>query len=207
VTDLASLLEHEELRAQLERARGLGFLGPGPVAAHIEHTAGFLSALEAVTGTVVDLGSGGGVPGLIIGVARPDLVLLLLDATATRCRFLESAVARLALRATVVEGRAEVVGHGPHRGTADAVVARSFGPPAATAECAAPLLRPGGLLVVSEPPSADGSRWPAGPLADLGLEVGPRSTTSPIVQVLRQRAPCPAGYPRRDGLPAKRPLF
>ena len=108
----AALLEHERLLAQLERARGLGFLGPGPVEAHIEHTAGFLDAIERVTGTVVDLGSGGGVPGLIIGVARPDLDVLLLDATASRCRFLEHAVRELDLAATVVEGRAEAVGHG-----------------------------------------------------------------------------------------------
>lgn len=207
MADLRALLDHEQLRAQLERARALGFLGPGPVRAHIEHAVGFLDALATVTGTVVDLGSGGGVPGLIVGLARPDLALVLIDATATRCRFLESAVGSLDLDATVVEGRAEVVGHGPLRGTVEAVVARSFGPPAATAECAAPLLRPGGLLVVSEPPTADGARWPAGPLARLGLAVGARSTTSPLVQTLHQVDPCPADRPRRVGLPAKRPLF
>lgn len=207
MADLSALLEHHSLLAQLERARALGFLGPGPARAHIEHAAGFLAALEATTGTVVDLGSGGGVPGLVIGVARPDLALVLVDAAAARCRFLETAVDRLALDATVVEGRAEHIGRGPRRGTADAVVARSFGPPAATAECAAPLLRVGGLLVVSEPPVPDPSRWPADGLETLGLEVGRRSPGSPIVQVLRQVAACPAAYPRRDGLPAKRPLF
>ncbi len=205
--DLSALLEHDVLLAQLERARALGFLGPGPVRAHIEHAAGFLTALEATRGTVVDLGSGGGVPGLIIGVARPDLTLVLIDAATARCRSLETAVERLALHATVVEGRAELIGRGPHRGTADAVVARSFGPPAPTAECAAPLLVAGGLLVVSEPPEPDASRWPAGGLACLGMEVGARSPGSPVVQVLHQVAVCPAAYPRRDGLPAKRPLF
>lgn len=205
--DLSALLRHDALLAQLDRARALGFLGPGPVERHIEHAAGFLDALGATSGTVVDLGSGGGVPGLIIGVARPDLALVLVDAAATRCRFLQSAVERLGLHATVVEGRAELIGRGPHRGTADAVVARSFGPPAATAECAAPLLRAGGLLVVSEPPEPDPSRWPADGVACLGMEVGPRSPGSPVVQLLRQVAVCPDAYPRRDGLPAKRPLF
>ena len=174
----------EPLLAQLERARSLGFLGPGPVAAHIEHAEAFLAALEGVTGTLIDLGSGGGVPGLVLGVARPDLTLLLLDARATRCRFLEAAVAALDLAAEVVEGRAEAIGHGPRRGTADAVVARSFGPPAATAECASPLLRVGGRLVVSEPPTVEGTRWPVEPLADLGLVLGPRSAAAPTVQVL-----------------------
>jgi 16S rRNA (guanine527-N7)-methyltransferase len=207
VADLPALLEHDQLLAQLTRARGLGFLGPGPVQAHIEHTVGFLIALEATTGTVVDLGSGGGVPGLVIGVARPDLALILVDARGARCRFLEEAVDELALEATVVEGRAELIGRGPLRGTADAVVARSFGPPSVTVECAAPLLRLGGLLIVSEPPVLDPSRWPADQVAALGMQVGPRSPGSPTMQVLRQVTACPAAYPRRDGLPAKRPLF
>ena len=154
MADLAPLLGHTPLLTQLERARSLGFLGPGPVTAHIEHTAAFLDALADTPGRIVDLGSGGGVPGLVIGVARPDLEVVLLDATAKRCRFLEQAVEVLALRASVVEGRAEVVGHGPLRGTATAVVARSFGSPAATAECAAPLLARDGQLARERAPRA-----------------------------------------------------
>jgi 16S rRNA (guanine527-N7)-methyltransferase len=190
----------------LGRSRSLGFLGPGPVEDHLDHARGFVAALETVQGRVVDLGSGGGVPGLIVAEARPDLEVILVDATAKRCRFLEGAVATLGLRARVVEGRAEDVGRGELRGAVDAVVARSFGRPAPTAECAAPLLRVGGLLVVSEPPDGD-DRWPAGPLRALGLVPGARTTRSPVLQVLDQVAACPAEYPRRDGVPAKRPLF
>lgn len=204
---VTELLGHAVLLPQLERARALGYLGPGPVAAHIHHATAYLAALEDVAGTVADLGSGGGVPGLIIGVARPDLALVLVEASAKRCRFLDAAVAALDLSAEVVEGRAEVVGHGVRRGTVDAVVARSFGVPAATAECAAPLLRTGGVLVVSEPPAPVAERWPDAGLAKLGMERGALSTTAPAVQVLRQRTLCPAAFPRRDGLPAKRPLF
>lgn len=204
---LAELLDHRPLLDQLERARELGFLGPGPVADHIQHASGYLVALEGISGTVVDLGSGGGVPGLIIGVARSGLSLVLVEAGTRRCRFLEAAVAALDLDASVVEGRAEVVGRGELRGRAQAVVARSFGSPAATAECAAPLLGPGGLLVVSEPPEPSPDRWPAAGLSQLGLVLGPRSAGSPVMQSLYQRSPCPPTYPRRDGLPAKRPLF
>lgn len=203
----AALRTHPALLAQLERARSLGFLGPGPVAEHIDHATGFLHALTGVAGTVVDLGSGGGVPGLIIGVARPDLQLLLLDATAKRCRFLEQAVATLALSATVVEGRAETVGRSARRGSADAVVARAFGGPGATAECGAPLLRLGGLLLVSEPPEPVPTRWKPEGLAAVGLTLGHRAEGSPVVQALHQTAGCPSIYPRRDGLPGKRPLF
>ncbi len=204
---MASALEHEPLLAQLARARALGFLGPGPVEDHVRHATGFVDALAGVTGTVVDLGSGGGVPALILGVARPDLVLVLIEATAKRCRFLEAAAVALGLTATVEEGRAEVLARGGHRGQADAVVARSFGAPAVTAECAAPFLRVGGRLVVSEPPDPAAARWPPAGLARLGLVLGPRSSGPPVVQVLHQADPCPAEYPRRDGLPAHRPLF
>jgi 16S rRNA (guanine527-N7)-methyltransferase len=204
---VSALLGHGPLLAQLERARGLGFLGPGAVQAHIEHAGGFLTMLQSVSGAVADLGSGGGVPGLIVGVARPELSLMLIEATAKRCRFLEEAVRALGLHAQVVEGRAEDIGRGPLRGSLDAVLARSFGSPAATAECAAPLLAVGGLLVVSEPPAPAPERWPVPELATLGLALGPRSATSPVMQLLRQERPCPERFPRRDGLPTKRPLF
>jgi 16S rRNA (guanine527-N7)-methyltransferase len=194
------------LLEQLARARALGFLGPGPVEDHVAHAAGFLHALAPVAGRVIDLGSGGGVPGLVVAVARPDLEVVLVDATAKRCRFLESAVAALGLTTAVVEGRAEVVGRGPLRASATAVVARSFGSPAVTAECAAPLLALGGLLVVSEPP-AGAERWPQGPLAQLGLTPLRRSVGGPVMQTLQQTAVCPDRFPRRDGMPAKQPLF
>jgi 16S rRNA (guanine527-N7)-methyltransferase len=175
----------------------------------VRHSHGFVSALETVRGTVGDLGSGGGVPGLPLALARPDLELVLIDAGHRRVVFLEEAVAALGLgdRVRVVEGRAEEVGRGPLRGTLDAVVARSFGPPAPTAECAAPLLRVGGRLVVSEPPEGGAARWPTPGIELLGLRATSAVPGPPRLQVLEQVAPCPAEYPRRDGVPAKRPLF
>jgi 16S rRNA (guanine527-N7)-methyltransferase len=101
------------------------------------------------------------------------------------------------------------------RGRYDLVVARGFGPPAVTAECAAPFLELGGRLVVSDPPDeppdrgeGGGSRrWPTAPLAALGL-APERSFAQPYhYQALRQVAPCPDRYPRRTGVPRKRPLF
>ena len=197
-----------ELMAQLERARALGRLGPGPALDHLVHAQAFLDALVGVEGRVIDLGSGGGVPGLPVAVARPDLELVLLDASARRCEFLRGAVEAIGLtaRVTVVVGRAEELGRGDLRGTAGAVISRSFGRPSATAECAAPLLALGGRLIVSEPPDA-GDRWPAAGVGMLGLSpLGPAQGT-PKIQVLEQRKPCPETYPRRDGVPAKRPLF
>jgi 16S rRNA (guanine527-N7)-methyltransferase len=196
-----------ELIAVLERSRALGFLGPGPIGDHVDHAAGFVRALVDLTGRVVDLGSGGGVPGLVLATARPDLEVVLVDAMAKRCEFLEAAVATLGLsQVRVVHGRAEVVGRSSLRASAAAVVARSFGPPAVTAECAAPLLRPGGRLVVSEPPESV-DRWDAVGLALVGLRLDHRTSTIPTLQVLVQTTPCPDRFPRRDGMPAKRPLF
>lgn len=197
-----------ELLAQLERSRSLGLLGPGPAVDHLVHAQAYLDALVGVQGRVVDLGSGGGVPGLPVAVARPDLELVLLDASARRCDFLRSAVDALGLgsRISVVVGRAEALGRTELRGSANAVISRSFGPPSATAECAAPLLAVGGRLVVSEPPDAT-DRWPAAGVGLLGLApLGP-PTGTPRIQLLEQRTICPDQYPRRDGIPTKRPLF
>src|SRR5690349_18326055 len=97
----------------LERSRALGFLGPGPIEAQRTHAEAFLAALAPGPGTIVDLGSGGGVPGLVVADARRDCHVVLLDATAKRCRFLEWAVTALELDATVAEGRAEELAHGP----------------------------------------------------------------------------------------------
>ena len=197
------------LLAALERARTLGVLGPGPIDTHIAHAVGFVDALVSVPGgaLVVDLGSGDGVPGLVVAEARPDLRMVLLDAMEKRTALLDDAVVAMAMadRVRVVTGRAEILGRDDElRGTAAVVTARSFGPPAATAECAAPLLAIGGLLVVSEPPDGP-DRWPTVELAALGME--PNDIEVPGMMVLRQAALCPETYPRRNGLPAKRPLF
>lgn len=199
----------DDLLAWLERSRQLGLLGPAAVVDHVLHAGGFLDALAAVEGRVIDLGSGGGVPGLVIALARRELEVVLLEAMDKRCDFLRNAAAGLRLsNVRVVQERAEMTGRGALRGSADAVVARGFGPPAVTAECAAPLLRVGGLLAVSEPPEGvGGDRWPSQPLAALGLQPRVRRAGPPAIQMLEQAVACPPRYPRRVGVPAKRPLF
>lgn len=192
----------------LDRARRLGVLGPGPVRDHITHADRFVTELDDLSpgALVIDLGSGAGIPGLVVAEARPDLRVLLLDSLERRTALLDEAVGDLGWghRVTVLLGRAEDVGRRPEwRGGADAVTARSFGPPATTAECAAPFLRLGGRLVVSEPPEGP-DRWPADGLATLGMVAADAGVG---VRVLRQSAPCPDRFPRRVGLPAKRPLF
>lgn len=200
------------LRTVLERSKDLGFLGPGPVMFHVEHTQGFTLAVGDAT-NLLDLGSGGGVPGLILAHDLPATRIVLLDAMARRCRFLESAVVELGLeqRVQVRCGRAEELARDPAlRSAFDVVVTRGFGPPSVTAECAVGFLAGNGSrLLVSEPPGAAGAgRWPHAGLEQLGLQAREQvRTPSSTIQVLDLVRPVDDRFPRRTGVPAKRPLF
>ncbi len=166
---------------------------------------------------MVDLGSGGGLPGLVVAEAWHEVAMVLLEANRRRAAFLRRAVERLELsgRVTVLEERAEVCGRQEgFRGAFDGVLARSFGRPAVVAECAAPLLKVGGWLLVSEPPPrvpATGSEGgPDGPpsLCNVWVSSPPNCVHQEFeFQALRQAAPCPDRFPRRNGVPAKKPLF
>ena len=212
----------DALCSALREAHDHGFLGPGPVEAHVRHAVGFVRAYEdcrvEAPARVADLGSGGGVPALVLIEMWPATSFLLIDSNKRRADFLERVVATLRTRdcpeATARRGslevscsRAEDVGRGPMRASYDLVTARSFGPPAVTAECAAPLLRAGGVLIVSEPPDSDGRRWPATGLANLGLGVGGVRGEPFSFFVAEQVSDCPPTYPRRVGVPGRRPLF
>lgn len=205
-----------ELTDLLTESRQLGFLGPGPVEAHITHAATFASAVPEAPVRALDLGAGGGLPGLVLAVTVwPETSWWFLDAQERRTDFLHRAVHRLGLadRVRIVTARAEDYARAPGvRGTFDLVAARSFSTPAVTAECAAPLLRRDGLLVVSEPPTqSPGDRWPESGLAILGFgpaeaAVGEEPAPVHVVRI-PLRGPTDNRFPRRTGVPAKRPLF
>lgn len=201
----------DELVAVLTRAQAAGFLGPGPVAAHIEHADAYVRAWGGPPpGRLIDLGSGGGVPGLVLAIRWPDAEVALLEVSGRRAAFLRAATVALGIdgRVLVVQARAEAAGHDPAlRGSFDLACARGFGPPAVTAECAAPFLRVGGRLIVSEPPAPDPTRWSVEGLATLGLGPPVIVSDGASVAVLVQETPCPDRYPRRIGVPAKRPLW
>ncbi len=198
----------------LERSRSLGALSERPLVVQILHAWSFGDAASvegpATAGPVLDLGSGGGLPGLVLAHRWPGRPMVLLDAARRRCELLEDAVAACGLDGAVrvVCERAEVAGREPElRGRFGLVVARSFGPPPVVAECAAPFLQVGGVLVVSDPPDGGADRWPSDGLADVGL-VPLQAVTEPVhLQVLQQQRACPERYPRRVGVPSKRPIY
>jgi 16S rRNA (guanine527-N7)-methyltransferase len=201
----------------LERAQGLGYVGPGPIDPHIEHASAFGRAIEQFLGlipaSVADLGSGGGLPALVLAARWPETRFALVEGMARRARFLRRAVAELQWneRVAVVEARGEDAAHDPQFRAAFAVVtARSFAGPAATAEIGTGFLPVGGVLAVSEPPTSRDDRWPAGPLLELGLAppeiVGDPDATAHFA-LLRKIGPVNDDIPRLRALSTRRPRW
>jgi 16S rRNA (guanine527-N7)-methyltransferase len=146
-------------------------------------------------GPVVDVGSGGGVPGIPLAVSLPTRNVTLLESNGRKCEFLEQWAPR---NAVVVQGRAE-----DHETDVYGVaVAKALAPPPVAAEWCLPLVQPGGAAVLWVGPNVDAdhvdrvSRRLGGKLAS--LEKG--------LLVLEKLAPTPPGFPRRTGRARKRPL-
>ncbi|MDP4835478.1 MAG: class I SAM-dependent methyltransferase, partial [Ilumatobacteraceae bacterium] len=123
------------LTAILQRAQAQGVLGARPIAEVLAHARGFVAALPDDAVSVVDLGSGAGIPGLVIALDRPTLRVTLVDRRASRVDTLQRAIIALgwADRVVAVESDAEVMSRDPaFQGTFDVVVARGFADPAIT---------------------------------------------------------------------------
>jgi len=164
------LSDDEALLSALRAIRARGAIGEVSLEQAIVHAEQFVAALPAEVGTLIDLGSGGGLPGLVIALRRPEVYVTLVERRQSRADLLSRAVrslglsAHVAVRATDVRIVAEL-----SHGTFDVVTARSFAAPSITARWAGVLLRAGGRLVVSEPPIDDVDRWPVRLLASSGL--------------------------------------
>ncbi len=166
------------------------------------------------TGTrVVDVGAGAGLPGLPLRLVRPDLRLTLLEANRRRAAFLVQACARLGLAdVQVVAERAEVAGHDPaHREVYEAAVARALAPMPVLAELCLPLVMVGGRLLAmkTEPAEVEAAATVLRRLGGELLEVAPAPSAARrrgSVAVVAKVRPTPAEYPRRPGVPGRRPL-
>ena len=162
---------------------------------------------------VVDVGSGGGLPGLPLKIARPDLSMTLIEADQAKAAFLVRACATLGLQGVeVVARRAEEVGQDPvYREAFDVAVARALAPMPVLAELCLPLVRVGGRLLAQKTGSedVDGALRAidavGGALNRVVAAPSPARRAGTIVIVDKVRS-TPAAYPRRPGVPARKPL-
>ena len=172
---------------------------------------------RSVAGTrLIDIGAGAGFPGLPLKIVCPSIQLTLVEATAKKVRFLEHLREQLALDGiTIINGRAEELGQDPaHREGYDWAVARAVAEMPVLAELTLPFARIGGLVVAMKAATAEAEAAAAGhAMALLGGELAkiiplqlPGLAEERRLVVVRKTACTPAAYPRRAGMPAKRPL-
>jgi 16S rRNA (guanine527-N7)-methyltransferase len=171
-----------------------------PVEARRVHLDGSLVALETVRrfeGSIVDVGSGGGAPGIPLAAALPEREVTLLESSHRKCAFLERWAGELP-NLRVLCGRAEeqpVDGFG-------VAVAKALALPPVAAEWCLPLVAPGGAAVLFVGPSAEARR-----VAAVAEQLAAELVESPPgLFVLLKHGPTPPGFPRRPGIARKRPL-
>jgi len=206
--------QRDALESAWTSARAAGVLGPADITEIDEHAAGFLPAALSLSGEVplraIDMGTGAGIPGVLLAVALPRSTWRLVDADGSRLVHARAAVACLGLddRVMVAHARVDELGHEPGwRGSADLVVARLFGPPSEVLECGLPLVARAGRLVVSVARSRL-SEWS-------GLDLGPfgamiertwDTATGAYVAVARTGAELDDRLPRRPAARRRAPL-
>ena len=165
---------------------------------HLDESLAALETVRRFEGPIVDVGSGGGAPGIPLAHALPDREVTLLEATRRKCDFLERWTGELP-NLRVVCGRAEE----QPLDTWGVAVAKALAPPPVAAEWCLPLVAPGGAAVLYVGPTAQADRVArAADLLAAELEPDP----PPGLLVLRKLAPTPPGFPRRPGVARKRPL-
>jgi 16S rRNA (guanine527-N7)-methyltransferase len=154
-----------------------------------------LPLVSAEADPIVDVGSGGGAPGIPLALALPDRDVVLLEASERKSVFLR---AHAPPNARVLRGRAE----GQETDWAGCAVAKALAPPPVAVEWCLPLVRPGGAVFLLVGPSADADR--VGAAAE--RLSGRLESADDGILALRKLGPTPPGFPRRPGVARKRPL-
>jgi 16S rRNA (guanine527-N7)-methyltransferase len=164
---------------------------------HVDESLAALDVVRQFEGSIVDVGSGGGAPGIPLAAQLPDRQVTLLESNRRKCAFLERWGRELP-NVAVVCGRAEeqpVDNWG-------VAVAKALASPPVAAEWCLPLVAPGGVTVLFVGPSAEKNR-----VARVAEQLAAGLAESPPgLLVLRKLGPTPAGFPRRPGVARKRPL-
>lgn len=206
-----------ELLAWNKRVNLTAISDPGEV--ELRHFADSLTCLKGLAAIlerhpaarIIDVGSGAGFPGLPLKLARPEIRLTLLDSVGKKTAFLEHLVARLSLpNVEVVTARAEELARSAeHRDAYDAAVSRAVAALPVLLELCLPFLRPGGRLVATRGGDLAQQQAEAGrAVRELTARFGPSlpGLRGSGLVVVDKLGPTPARYPRRTGVPAKRPL-
>lgn len=242
---LAGLAEPDSAVERLERLAEIlereaiprGFLGPseGPkmAARHVLEAAALATVLQP-TGTLIDVGSGAGLPGIVLAGLWRDGEIVLIEPQARRAAFLRRLVSELGLgRCSVRQSTAEEAARSDLREAADAVVARAVALPPVALELTLPLARVGGdvAIPVGHPREAAGGREESTGPTEPFREAGPdEAAVGPVAELLggghpalrrfevpgapgarwvmlvRKLRSTPDRYPRRPGVPRRRPL-
>lgn len=200
-----NLREYERLLASWPGVLSRSVEDPRPL---VEDSLVLLDHLDGVR-SLIDVGSGGGMPGIPLKIALPQLQVTLLESDGRKAAFLVEAAAQLGLDVAVAAERAETAGRGPLRESFDAAVCRALGPMPVVAELCLPFVRVGGsLLAMRTAEEEAGAAYAL--LGGSDPEVVPapsEARTRGVVVRVPKLAPTPARYPRRPGLPARRPLL
>ena len=218
---LSALLESagvgSELRAPLSlfgalvlvANRNVNLTGAKSAEALAEHLLDSLTVVPYIREPYVDVGSGGGFPGIPVAIAT-GICVTLIEATAKKAAFLEATLERLDLRGNVIPRRAEAVGHeDAYRERFASATARALSGAATVAELTLPLIAPGGVAVLQRGRVDDRERRS---LEDAALMLGGRIESEVALEgerrilLLEKEHPTPGRFPRRSGIPEKRPL-
>lgn len=180
---------------------------------HIQDSLTLLPLLAELSdgARVIDVGSGGGCPGIPLAICMPHLQFALLEATGKKAAFLERVSGQLELaNVTVLTGRAETFAafKSPHREAYDAAIARAVGPLSVVSELTVPFVRMGGQALLIKGQKADEELDAStGALQTLKVvHAGTVDTATGRIIVLEKRVATPRTYPRRDGEPKRVPL-
>lgn len=163
---------------------------------------------------LIDVGTGNGIPGIVLGILHPTWTLHLLDSNTRKCGFLDVFVKSHAMRHVhIVCDRAEILGHKAQRETYDMAISRALGKLPTALELALPFIKTGGTLIVSHGTTWEKELARSAKALDLLLTefVKPISYTLGknhfTAMIFKKKAPTPERYPRAVGIPEKRPLL
>jgi len=193
----------------LEATRRVNLTAARTAEALVPHLLDALTLAPFVRGALVDVGAGGGLPGIPLALATAQRVTLV-EAVAKKADFLENALTRLGLDGVVRAGRAEVLAHDPAlRGTFLTATARAVGSASTVAELTLPFLAPGGVALLQRGAMDERERAAVADAAEMlggALVEERRLTGERRIVIIEKRGETPGRFPRRTGVPTKRPL-